>query len=303
MGHHQKKNSELQALISSYSNDSSGNHIDSCTGDNEPNNSSKFKRIVDRFKLISSSSSTSKTNTLFHHNHNRKRSTINLRSRDYKTDASGKKGFKVKIPLKLLLYVAVVFFLVPLMIAFIILVRIFFHQGDRYRTKGNGNIQTKNVGMEENGAKDATKNQLHSSLNTLEGRIRGGGSHAVISSPVGSSNGIYDSGVGITGMATDLIGSGVENVADITAQHESEKATKLFNDATPVLEQQKGVEESVEDNVDATSTVDEHLLRADDNLVGINTNSVSSSIEYNPKAEPVENEEKPVTSVADSLKQ
>jgi len=81
----------------------------------------KLKQIVERFHLTSMS-------VLSSHSSRFRGGRIDLRSRD-RLDASAKKGFRVTIPTRMLLYIAVVFFIVPLFFAFYILLNKVFASG------------------------------------------------------------------------------------------------------------------------------------------------------------------------------
>jgi len=100
--------------------------------------SSSIKRIVERFQLTSMSilptpsGSTPRNSKIFRVG-GANRIDL-LRSRD-RMDASAKRGFRVSVPTKLLLYVAIVFFIIPLLFAFYILVhRIFIHDAHHHRS-------------------------------------------------------------------------------------------------------------------------------------------------------------------------
>lgn len=193
-------------------------------------------------------------------------------------DASGKKGFQVQIPMKFLMYIAIVFFLVPLMAGFIVLFRIFFIHNDRHHhsNRGVGNIQHVGATMEENGIVDVAENQQDSSLHSLRGRISGG-DNLVTSSSLGDNDNSHGDGIDLTGLVTDPVGEGGDIFANSTAQHIYDPATNFVNATSPVLEQRQRVEEVNFGDVSSEANV--YSPGVDEKLVDKNKYSISSNIE------------------------
>jgi len=283
---HQQKNTELNPLIPTAStnvnsispscsmgslinnsNNTSGNNI----RDNERKLSSKLKVMVEKFQMLA----PSRNNNRFNRNNNRKHSSISLRSRDYKTGASGKKGFKVNIPTKFFTCIIFAFFLVPLMIGLIILLRIFFFRSHTHASSSGGNIHSIDIHKEGNIA--VTENALDPASNTFEGTIKRG-DNANVSLLRGSNDGDLSGG----GATLDLVErSGSPN-------DKSEVGVKLRNDTSYVLEQHQDAEGSIMDTANGMPNVEAQPLGIGGNFVDANTNLVSSSTVTDSKEETTE---------------
>lgn len=245
------------------------NHSENISS-NEKHISNKFKRMVDRFQIYS------KSNKLYH-NHNRKRTTYDLLSRDRK-DASGKKGFRVKIPTKFLMYIGIVFFLVPLMIAFAILIRIFFFKnGHNHVSNGGGNIHSMDLTMKNSGNLDVIKSQIDEPLN--EG----------MTSSIRSNDG--GNGVRIGNVGTEIAESGGDIISNSTVQQGHEHVMESLNDTSTSLGEQQSLEElqGVGERLE-NGVPNSHILPldVDNNPLGIIENSLSSNVENGPQNDLIE---------------
>jgi len=257
---HPKEKSEFRPLIANLP--SSSNLQNTNNNDNENSITNKLKRFL---QPITTSKHASRLNL----HQSRKRATIDLRSRDYKRDASGKKGFQVKIPMKFLTYIAIVFFLVPLMAAFIVLVRIFFfHNGTGHGShRGIEKFHQLDETMEQNSIVNVAENEQKSSLNSLRG----------------ANDGIID----VTGFITDPVEKAGDIFINGTDQH-NDQVMKLANDTTPITEQQ-GVEEGgVASNADVHSPavneklVDKNALSSNIEKVSVESSQLNADFEKTP---------------------